>query len=272
MSSDDVMDREVRKALDTIGNELLRHAVQTEGKAKVIQQVRVLMHHRALSNGWVIVVDKDAMDSYQSVAKDKNLNSESIPFNEFYLIRYDSGKERVDSATFYTGNEDIPAGENLFVQNFRLLNSMTEKDFDHWKDESKAKELLEKVRADPDRLSYSHDAALADINMPHNIAERLWYMGYHDMCNERHFKKSVRSELPSKLAKKRLRKSDASFVGKFTVIKPVDSDYQEHEPQGGTKAAHWVRGHWKRCKTGVYWWKAHIAGSGQLKPKTGYKL
>lgn len=42
--------------------------------------------------------------------------------------------------------------------------------------------------------------------------------------------------------------------------------------QGGTVAAHWVRGHLKRCKTGIYWWNAHIAGSGEVKKRTAYKL
>lgn len=39
---------------------------------------------------------------------------------------------------------------------------------------------------------------------------------------------------------------------------------------GGTKAAHLVRGHFKRRKTGVYWWKPHVAGSGELKERKAY--
>lgn len=39
---------------------------------------------------------------------------------------------------------------------------------------------------------------------------------------------------------------------------------------GGTKTAHLVRGHFKRRKTGTFWWKPHIAGSGELKKRDAY--
>jgi hypothetical protein len=294
-NNDDKMEIEVRKSIDLFGAMLLD---QAKGHAANVKQIRqkltsrgfdlrgvsdaevidrsvkegLRMHFRAVNNGWVFVVDKDAMDSYRSVAKDRRLTSEDIPFNYFYLIRYDNAKERVDSVSFYAGDMDSAAGETLFVQTQRVVNTMSEEDFEGWEDQPKAKQILNEVKDRPEVLKYTFDSGITDINNLENRNERIWYMGYHDMCNERHFKKSVRAELPKKLAKKRLRKSGTTFVGKFTVIKPVDSDYQGYESQGGTKAAHWVRGHWKRRKTGVYWWKAHIAGSGQLKPKTGYKL
>lgn len=293
---DDKMEIEVRKAINTFGSMLLDQAKRHVGNVDEIRQKLIRkgydlrgvsdaevidrsvkeglrMHFFTINNGWVFVVDKDAMDSYRSqVAVDRRLTCEDIPFNYFYLLRYDSAKERVDSVSFYAGDMDSAAGETLFTQTARVVNTMSEEDFIGWNAHPKAQKILGEIKDNPEVLKYTFDSGITDINNLENRNERIWYMGYHDMCNQRHFKKSVRAELPKKLAKKRLRKSSSTFVGKFTVIKPVDSDYQGHEAQGGTKAAHWVRGHWKRRKTGVYWWKAHIAGSGQLKPKTGYKL
>lgn len=285
-AEDDKMDIEVRKSLqqflsssinfaNQMPEEEIRRITKVSGwdtdkvplnslRLGVVRGIKK-HHEQIVSNEWVIVVDKDAMDSYADVTNDdKELNAETIPFDHFYLVRYDRESNRVDSTTLYTtGSLTMEAsdlmGGPLFAQTFRRTDTINPKYVANWN----AKPSTE--------VTHTMDYSPVDVNHEGNMSERLWYRGYHEMCNNKHFKKSIRDGLPSKLAKKRIRKDKSEFVGRFTVIKPVVSDYEAQEPQGGTKAAHWVRGHFKKCKTGTFWWKAHIAGSGELKAKP-YKI
>lgn len=282
-AEDDKMDIEVRKSLQQflsgamnfamkLPEEEIRRITRASGwdtskvplnslRLGVVKGIKKC-HEQVTSNEWVIVVDKDAMDSYADVTQDnKELNAETIPFDHFYLVRYDRENNRVDSTTLYTSGslgEGAPEGV-MYVQTFRRTDTINPKYVANWDTKPNAE------------ATHTMDYTPVDVNHKNNMSERIWYRGYHEMCSNKHFKKSIRDGLPSKLAKKRIRKDSSEFVGKFTIIKPVVSDYEAQEPQGGTKAAHWVRGHFKKCKTGTFWWKAHIAGSGELKAKP-YKI
>lgn len=82
----------------------------------------------------------------------------------------------------------------------------------------------------------------------------------------------------SKLKKERAKKAqkigkEVTYSGDITYLTSrSEGGRGSGTRQGGTVAAHWVRGHLKRCKTGIYWWNAHIAGSGEVKKRTAYKL
>lgn len=67
------------------------------------------------------------------------------------------------------------------------------------------------------------------------------------------------------------KKRGKSTFNPFTYVL-FSGSYGEGAPVGSTgcKAAHVVRGHFKRRKTGVFWWKPHIAGSGELKQREAY--
>ena len=52
----------------------------------------------------------------------------------------------------------------------------------------------------------------------------------------------------------------------------ADSNIGSGNEVGSTKARHLVRGHFKVCRTGIFWWRPHFAGHGALKERAGYKV
>jgi len=75
------------------------------------------------------------------------------------------------------------------------------------------------------------------------------------------------------LSKKREKKNFPQHANSFIPInKFTGTGNSLNISNGVRKARHWVRGHFKKRKTGVFWWKPHLAGSGELKTKSGYKL
>lgn len=83
----------------------------------------------------------------------------------------------------------------------------------------------------------------------------------------------VEHTVPDKVVKKRAskgRKTDV-YHGKFTELREKNPTFSiAVDRESGIVQAHLVRGHFKRRKTGVFWWKPHIAGSGELKKRDAY--
>lgn len=83
----------------------------------------------------------------------------------------------------------------------------------------------------------------------------------------------VEHVVADKVIKKRLRKGRKTDVyhGKFTELREKNPTFSVSvDRKTGLVQAHLVRGHFKRRKTGVFWWKPHIAGSGELKKRDAY--
>ena len=68
------------------------------------------------------------------------------------------------------------------------------------------------------------------------------------------------------------KKRGKSTYNPYTYVRFSGVEYSGSERKGSScaKAAHLVRGHFKRRKTGTFWWKPHIAGSGELKKRDAY--
>lgn len=61
------------------------------------------------------------------------------------------------------------------------------------------------------------------------------------------------------------------YHGEYTMLRDSVHNTEGCTTSGTTNIqAHWVRGHFKRRKTGVYWWKPHIAGTGEVKHRDAY--
>jgi|GEM_PF-3598982 len=91
--------------------------------------------------------------------------------------------------------------------------------------------------------------------------------------NSRHVS-TERCTLPEKVVKKRERSGRSTRNRSFTVVSHSNTGGQDSSREGGQAGrwlpAHLVRGHFKRRKTGVYWWRPHVAGKGPVRRREGY--
>jgi hypothetical protein len=78
-------------------------------------------------------------------------------------------------------------------------------------------------------------------------------------------------EVPAKVLAKRQRTGKSVPTHSFTVIRPPGSNQcSARTSTSGTVPSHWVRGHWKRRATGMFFWTSHVAGSGPTRSREGY--
>jgi hypothetical protein len=66
----------------------------------------------------------------------------------------------------------------------------------------------------------------------------------------------------SRLNKKRTRSGNSPLFS-YQVVdlsKPVKDSMKLSETEGGGVRFHWRRGHFKVCRTGIFWWNPHTAG------------
>lgn len=77
---------------------------------------------------------------------------------------------------------------------------------------------------------------------------------------------------PGKYGKKKREAAKNLFAGTYTTVRPKEYAQITQNHTGKVLAAHWVRGHFKTRKTGIFWWQPHIAGSGPTQHRTAYIL
>lgn len=142
-------------------------------------------------------------------------------------------------------------------------------------------DLPNKVGMDLDRKLYPHTLALDENGeleaswedectfQPELIFE---VMAQVALINSRKIIDVVEKPAPAFINKQRLKKNKPPLCS-YSIIKIKPYIAQEYQNQGGTKnkSLHWVRGHFKARKTGVFWWSAHQAGNReQGEIKSGY--
>lgn len=102
------------------------------------------------------------------------------------------------------------------------------------------------------------------------------YTAVQSWMNSRDCVKETVDALPEKLLKKRARKgskptqSSGFVVLRHKTQREYEVEYGPTESTGQPKQAHWVRGHFKKRKNGLFWWRPHIAGKGPVKRVEGY--
>ena len=73
------------------------------------------------------------------------------------------------------------------------------------------------------------------------------------------------------LAKRQTKAGKIKYHAGFTVVTDQIHIPASGEEEGeGSRAAHWVRGHFKNRRTGTFWWSPHTAGAGEIKNREGY--
>lgn len=112
-------------------------------------------------------------------------------------------------------------------------------------------------------MSLIEDKELSSQAIPVLVAQLVAIMAF---INSPNIYKSSDEKIDGSVNVKRVR-SGKAFLHDYSVLdlkKEIRESMSETENTHDGRRLHWKRGHFKQRKTGLFWWKAHLAGRKEL--------
>ena len=216
--------------------------VHTKGMAFQLVLTAVI----SKEEGRIFVIDKAVFDEFKRITPKRdwlNLEEHRAPFDRLMFAIYDHQQNVCDSLIVY----------NEFSEDDGMINSQSVV----WK----------KKPFSFDKTGYDN------LSKEEGLPETLYALQcYEALVDSKSFEIVEKLALPTKLAKKRLKKNKAAYVGGFTVLEPKRYSESESTGNGSSKRMHMRRGHWRNLKNKTVWVNSCVVGNGELASRSGYVL